>query len=223
MEVEIRREREMEFGEIRELVREAFLTAEHAEGDEHDFVERQRQRGGYIPELALVAKCDAVLAGHILLTRIFVETSAQQLPVLLLAELSVSLPLRRRGIAAALVNFACAEARTLGFQAVILVGDPDFYGRFGFRSSREFGLLDTNSIDRNMYWPANWCLMLQKPYRARFTCHSSSPSPIDRLGCISGVLLSPEKFAFGEKQSSGSDFGFTERVCGLRAVANRSY
>jgi predicted N-acetyltransferase YhbS len=147
MEVEIRREREIEFGEIRELVREAFLTAENAEGDEHDFVERQRQGGGYIPELALVAKCDARLAGHILLTQIFIEAYAQQLPILLLAELSVSLPLRRRGIASALIDRACAEARRLGFQAVILVGDPDFYGRFGFRSSREFGLFNTNGID----------------------------------------------------------------------------
>jgi predicted N-acetyltransferase YhbS len=52
------------------------LTAEHAEDDEHDSVERQRHGGGYIPELALVAKCDTRLAGHILLIQIFVEASA---------------------------------------------------------------------------------------------------------------------------------------------------
>src|SRR5271165_5175598 len=46
-----------------------------------------------------------------------------------------------------------------------------------------------------MYWSTNWCPVLQKLYRVRFTYHSSSPTLANRSTRlhIGRPLLSPEK------------------------------
>ena len=67
-------------------------------------------------------------------------------PVLLLAPLSVVLDCRSRGIGAALVRDALRKACGREEQAVVLVGDPAYYGRFGFRRSTELGIRNTDGI-----------------------------------------------------------------------------
>jgi len=67
-------------------------------------------------------------------------------PVLLLAPLSVVSDRRGRGIGEALVREALRRARDLGEETVVLVGDPAYYGRFGFRQSTELGIRNTNGI-----------------------------------------------------------------------------
>ena len=51
---------------------------------------------------------------------------------LLLGPVAVAADCRNRGIGAALVRRALREAHRLGHDAVMLVGDPPYYGRFGF-------------------------------------------------------------------------------------------
>src|SRR6185295_6625797 len=53
-------------------------------------------------------------------------------PALLLGPLVVAAEARNRGIGAALMRRALREAKRLGHQAVLLVGDAPYYGRFGF-------------------------------------------------------------------------------------------
>jgi predicted N-acetyltransferase YhbS len=53
-------------------------------------------------------------------------------PTLLLGPVAVAEDCRGRGIGGALVRRAVLTARKLGYGAVILVGDPEYYGRFGF-------------------------------------------------------------------------------------------
>jgi predicted N-acetyltransferase YhbS len=57
-------------------------------------------------------------------------------PALLLGPVAVEAACRSRGIGAALVRRAIAEARRLGHRAVILVGDAPYYSRFGFSAEK---------------------------------------------------------------------------------------
>ena len=61
----IRQEREQDYPEIYRLVKEAFATAEHADGNEQDLVEALRKGSAYLPELALVAEEEGVLLGFV--------------------------------------------------------------------------------------------------------------------------------------------------------------
>ena len=81
----IRHEKPEDYEEVYELVREAFASAEHADGNEQDLVEALRKGDAFIPELSLVAEEGGQLAGHILFTRARVG----EVEVLALAPLSV--------------------------------------------------------------------------------------------------------------------------------------
>ena len=61
-------------------------------------------------------------------------------PALLLGPLAVASNARSRGIGAALMRRALREAKRLGHQAVLLVGDAPYYGRFGFSAEAAAGL-----------------------------------------------------------------------------------
>jgi putative acetyltransferase len=142
----IRREKKEDFARIYQLVKIGFQTAKVSNGKEQDFVEGLRGSEYYIPELALVAEEGSTLVGHIMLTRTHVDEDAQKHEMLLLAPLTVALEHRNSGIGSKLIEAAFRSARTMGFKSVILVGDPAYYKRFGFKPSAEFGIKNTNGI-----------------------------------------------------------------------------
>lgn len=57
-------------------------------------------------------------------------------PALLLGPVAVACDVRGRGIGAKLVRRALREARRLGHDAIVLVGDAGYYGRFGFSTDK---------------------------------------------------------------------------------------
>jgi predicted N-acetyltransferase YhbS len=141
-----RQEKPSEFQYIYDFVRVAFETAKVSNGKEQDFVNKLRERERYIPELALVAEKNAKIIGHIMLTKTYVTNSNSKFEALLLAPLSVSLDYRKRGIGSNLVTRSFEIAKNLGYKAVFVVGDPAFYGRFGFESSAHFGIKHVPAI-----------------------------------------------------------------------------
>ena len=138
---QIRPETAADYDAIYELIRTAFETARVKEGTEQDFAVDLRNGAGYIPELALVAEQAGRLIGHIMFTRLAVESpGGKRHEMLLLAPVSVVLGYRDRGVGSALVREGCRRARELGYGAVCLVGDPAYYVRFGFRPGADYGI-----------------------------------------------------------------------------------
>jgi len=142
----IRRETSKDFDAIYNMVRVAFRTAQVSDGKEQDFVLKLRAGGNYIPELALVAEVDGVLAGHIMLTKIDIVNMERKTGVLLLAPVAVALEYRGKGIGSRLIEEGCRLAEGMGFPAVVLVGNPAYYHRFGFKTSADFGISYAHSI-----------------------------------------------------------------------------
>ncbi len=136
----IRQEKPEDFQSIYFLVKTAFQTAKVSNGAEQDFVKKLRASSNYIPELALVTEQDAKLVAHIMLTKTYVATDGSKFEALLLAPLCVALEYRKHGIGSRLVTKSFESAKNLGYRAVFVVGDPAFYGRFGFKSSALFGI-----------------------------------------------------------------------------------
>ena len=136
----IRAEKSSDLAAIYELVKTAFLTAKVSNGKEQDFVNQLRAGGNYLPELALVAEEEGKLVGHIMLTKMAVATDSGALEGLLLAPISVVLERRDQGIGAALIRESLRLAKKMGFKAVFLVGDPEYYKRFGFWQADSFGI-----------------------------------------------------------------------------------
>ncbi len=127
---------------IYELVKTAFQTAKVSDGTEQDFVNVLRARSTYLPELELVAQENSgALAGHIMLTRTrLVPDGGEPLPALMVAPLSVRLEDRSQGLGARLLHEGLRRAGEMGFTCAFLMGDPAYYGRFGFRPVTDYGL-----------------------------------------------------------------------------------
>ncbi len=95
----------------------------------------QRLRDGRLPAegLSFVAADGKRIIGT---ARLWHAACTSGEPVLLLGPVAVASDCRSRGIGAALVRRAVADARRLGHRAVILVGDAPYYGRFGFSAKK---------------------------------------------------------------------------------------
>ena len=144
--IEIRPERPYEFAEIHDFVKTAFETAKVSNGDEQNFVDRLRAGPDYLPDLARLAVDGDRIVGHVMLTRTRLATAVGAREILLLAPLAVALDHRRAGLGERLTRDVLARAAAAGFTAVILVGDPAYYERFGFRRSTDLGIANTDGI-----------------------------------------------------------------------------
>jgi predicted N-acetyltransferase YhbS len=69
-------------------------------------------------------------------------------PSLLLGPVAVDSSFRNRGIGAAMVRHAVAEARRFGHHAIILVGDAPYYSRFGFTAEKTSAIRLPGPVER---------------------------------------------------------------------------
>lgn len=104
---------------------------------EADLVDRLRKVTSTLSFVAVVA--DKVV-GHIFFSPVTVAGECPDLTILGLAPLAVLPDYQRQGIGSALVQQGLAECDRRGVKAVVVVGDPVYYSRFGFIPSREKGL-----------------------------------------------------------------------------------
>ena len=81
--------------------------------------------------VAFVASDEAGLAGHVMFTRCAVDGGDGRRGALL-GPLAVAPRVQRSGVGSALVRAGLDDARKQGVARVFVLGDPAFYGRFGF-------------------------------------------------------------------------------------------
>ena len=83
-------------------------------------------------EISLVAKDGAQVVGHVMLSRMQVEGGGRRYRALGLGPVAVIPELQRRGVGSALIDEAMRLAEQRGDEIVFLLGEPDYYCRFGF-------------------------------------------------------------------------------------------
>jgi putative acetyltransferase len=109
------------------------ITALHAAAfPQEDLLPLVRALAGRPDVLALVARLGPELVGHVAFTRCGVAGRAE--PVALLGPLAVAPQHQRCGIGGALVRQGLRRLAEDGVVRVQVLGDPDYYGRFGFRA-----------------------------------------------------------------------------------------
>ena len=144
--MKIRQAQERDHAAIYELVRAAFATAKVSDGTEQDFVRALRRRDTYRPELELVAEENGQLTGHIHLTELSIPGAPAGLRGLMVAPLCVRLEDRSRGLGGQLLHEGGRRAAELGYNALFLVGDPDYYGRYGFQNAVSLGFQNASGV-----------------------------------------------------------------------------
>lgn len=127
----IRTEYKGDFDDIREINEEAFNQPEEA-----DLVESLRKNGQII--VSLVAEQNSVAIGHILFSKAHIE--GHKINIAALGPVAVLPEEQGAGIGSLLVREGFDECLSQGYDVVIVLGNPDFYSKFGFKPASEFGI-----------------------------------------------------------------------------------
>jgi putative acetyltransferase len=140
----IRREQIGDIAVIRAIVAAAFGHPDNPQQVvlEVTLLDNLRADKGWLPALSLVAAhpVSGEAVGHVVCTRGTLDGS----PALALGPLAVRPDWQRRGVGTALMHAVLGAADALGEPLVGLLGNPVFYGRYGFRASSEYGILPPN-------------------------------------------------------------------------------
>ena len=91
------------------------------------------------PIVSLVAELEDSVVGHIMFSPVTLS-GHPELQVFGLAPMAVTPEHQRTGIGSALVRAGLEQCKQLGFVAVVVLGYPEFYPRFGFSPSSRFGI-----------------------------------------------------------------------------------
>ena len=110
---------------IRAIHRAAFPT-----GAEADLVEALMREGDAI--VSLVEDRQSEIVGHVLLSRMAVTGDGLALRALGLAPVGVLPGFQGGGVGKGLIEAALAIAQATGEELVFVLGEPDYYTRFGF-------------------------------------------------------------------------------------------
>ena len=129
-QVEIRPERPGDEAAIHAVTAAAFLAAPHASHTEQ-FIVRDLRRAGALT-LSLVADSDETIVGHVAISPVTIDGAVRGW--FGLGPVSVVPEQQGRGIGSRLVRSALQQLRASGAQGCVLVGEPAYYGRFGFRA-----------------------------------------------------------------------------------------
>jgi putative acetyltransferase len=97
-------------------------------------VDRLRHDGDLV--LSLVAEDQGVVVGYIAFSRLVVEGPGQDFRAVALAPLAVYPEYQQQGIATRLVQEGHACLAALGETLSVVLGEPHFYGRFGYSNRR---------------------------------------------------------------------------------------
>ncbi|MEJ8569379.1 GNAT family N-acetyltransferase [Elongatibacter sediminis] len=130
MTVTVRHERSADHAAIAQVIERAFAAAPHASGAEARIVNDLRQAQALT--LSLVAERDGAVVGYVALSPVKVSDGTTRWYGL--GPIAVDPDCQRTGIASRLMTAAIEELRILGAAGCVLLGDPGFYVRFGFRS-----------------------------------------------------------------------------------------
>ncbi|KRA16182.1 N-acetyltransferase [Lysobacter sp. Root604] len=125
----IREERDGDRDAIRAVVAAAFVGHPHSQQTEHRIVDALRAADAL--SLSLVAERDGAVLGHVAFSQVSIDDGSRGWYGL--GPVAVAPRAQGRGIGRALIEAGLARLRALAAQGCVVVGDPGYYGRFGFR------------------------------------------------------------------------------------------
>jgi putative acetyltransferase len=130
LDVIIRDETESDIEVIAEVTKKAFETCPHGEHTEQFIIKALRAGGALV--VSLVAEISGKVAGHVAFSPVTVSDGSPDWYGL--GPVSVLPKHQKQGIGTALINEGLSRLKARGGKGCVLVGEPEYYRRFGFRN-----------------------------------------------------------------------------------------
>lgn len=141
MEVELRKEEEKDYFETENVIREAFWNRFIPACDDHYILHIMRLSPDFIPELDIVAIHNKKIVGNVVYVKCeLISDDGNKYEVIGLGPIGVLPEFQRKGIGSKLINYSRQIASQMGFRAIFLFGDPNYYTKNGFVSAESMGI-----------------------------------------------------------------------------------
>lgn len=137
----IRLEKEEEYRNVENLVRESFWNVYRPGCFEHYVLNQLRHDPAFVPELDFVMELDGKLIGQNMFMRAIIKADdGRTIPIMTMGPICITPDLKRKGYGKRLLDYSLEKAKELGCGAVCFEGNIDFYGKSGFTQASHFGI-----------------------------------------------------------------------------------
>jgi predicted N-acetyltransferase YhbS len=137
--IKFRLETKKDFSQTENVVREAFWNQFQPGCVEHYLLHVMRDSPNFLPELDFVAVDDDRIVGQIAYMKNRIETDdGQQIEVVGIGPIGVLPEYEGQGIGTALIEMTKQIVAEMGYPAIFLFGDPDFYSQVSFVPAKHF-------------------------------------------------------------------------------------
>jgi putative acetyltransferase len=133
MDIQVRAETPADISLIEAVNVAAFASPLHDICAEAVIVRKLREAGTLF--ISLVATIDDAIVGHVAISPVAIADGTALW--FGLGPVSVRPEFQRRGVGSKLIILALNTLRTLGAHGCVVLGDPNFYGRFGFQACEQ--------------------------------------------------------------------------------------
>lgn len=129
MNIQVSNESTGDATRIHDVTTKAFLNAPHTAHTEQFIVNALRHAGALT--ISKVAKADGEIIGHVAISPVALSTGATGW--FGLGPISVLPEFQGRGVGSKLMKSALGALEAMGASGCVVLGDPGYYGRFGFK------------------------------------------------------------------------------------------
>lgn len=134
-------EKENEYREVENLVRESFWNVYCPGCVEHYLINQLRKDKDFVKELDFVLKLNDVIIGQNVFVKAKINCDdGRSVDILTMGPICVSNEYKRKGYGKYFLDYSLKRAKELGYGAVCIEGNILFYGKSGFTYGREYNL-----------------------------------------------------------------------------------
>lgn len=138
--MEIRLENENDYFEVEVLVRNSFWNIYRPGAFEHYIVHCLRDDKSFIRDLAYVIEDDDKIVGHINYSVGYIDYGDEKIDAVVLGPVAIYDDYQNRGLGSKLIRHTLDLAKNKGIPFVFVIGDENYYHRFGFESASNFDI-----------------------------------------------------------------------------------
>ena len=162
----IRLEEKKDYLKVENLVRDAFWNIYRPGAYEHYIVHNLRDDSSFIKDLAYVIEEDKDIIGHINYSKshinlykrnrygVEIKLSDIKGEAIILGPIAIDPKCQNQGKGSELIRHTLSLAQEMGFPFVFVVGDENYYSRFGFESASKYNIYleGTDTEDENPFF-----------------------------------------------------------------------
>ena len=139
--IKIRKEEETDYEKVEEITRKAFWNLYIPGCVEHYLVHVMRSHKDFLPELDLVIEVDNQIIGNIMYTKTkLIDESGGKKDILTFGPVCILPEYQRKGYGKKLMEYSFEQADALGYDVIVIFGNPNNYVSRGFKSCKKYNV-----------------------------------------------------------------------------------